>query len=75
MSWTTEYPTKPGFYWIRNYQRKDSRYQNIRHTTLLVKLFTFVDTMQVWFIEQSDTAIPCADLIVAEWYGPIEPPE
>jgi len=72
MSWTTGYPTKPGFYWIRNYQLKGkgkNRAPSLTTEPAIVEVafrstFEFVGDERVFNFDQ---------LIRAEWQGPIEP--
>lgn len=76
MNWTTEFPTKPGFYWIRNYQFKVDPF--ISKTPALVKVSDqseFSSHGITFGFHGSDMDFPFTGMISAEWYGPIEPPE
>jgi hypothetical protein len=68
--WTTEYPTQSGLYWICNY-----RYRHPLGGTVLVPGATVVevDTDDVSFIGE-DYARLKADILSAEWCGPLLPP-
>jgi hypothetical protein len=81
MNWTTEYPTKPGFYWIRNYQFEDDTYLDQKPVVVLVSESDYrrrdgAILNDLFFAFAGD---PGATLLSwlnsAEWYGPIEPPE
>ena len=80
MTWTTEFPTKPGYYWIRNYAFDIDPKDIVRDSDIVqvereyyggddygpISHFRF--TGNEYPIKQSE-------LLQAEWYGPIEPPE
>lgn len=77
MTWTTEYPTKPGFYWVRNMRCKftglDAEARIVSVTPEYPTEFGPSD-MQFYFAG-NDVRWDRDNLISAEWYGPIEPPE
>lgn len=76
MQWTTEFPAKPGFYWVRNYQPKQEPY--LCKAPDLVKVCDqseFSSQGLVFGFHGSDRDFAFASLVSAEWYGPIEPPE
>jgi hypothetical protein len=78
MEWTTEFPTKPGYYWLRNLSFKlksDSPILHLPDPQIIEIAEThqyggpeicFVGDPLIMLQEQLDTA---------EWYGPIDPPE
>jgi hypothetical protein len=68
MTWTTEYPTKPGFYWIRNYsipRYAASPYPDPN----IVELDSDLD----FYFFGTDIVYRKRDLLYAEWQGPIKP--
>jgi hypothetical protein len=74
VNWTTEFPTKPGFYWIRNFMANlgpgfiDS---TPRPGPFVVEVSEQGAT--VGFTGSDDTW-ERKEIISAEWYGPIDPP-
>lgn len=64
MNWTTEYPTKPGFYWMRS-----ARKGLVRRPENVVEID---DDLCVRFTG-SELLSPRAAALDAEWQGPIEP--
>lgn len=75
--WTTDYPTKPGYYWLRNYQFKNE--PTMWKGAMIVSVLDWRSlsaTKDLTFaFSSSDVEFPFTSLITAEWYGPIEPPE
>lgn len=74
MNWTTEYPTEPGAYWIRNYlfKHEAKRGKNPIPEPRLVKVNAPYSDFYYFGIETGEDR----DMLVsAEWYGPILPPE
>ncbi len=68
MSWTADYPTKPGFYWIRNY-KIEGRWAD-EGTAPRMTLVEF----DLGFIFPGNYPIyHSRDVVSAEWQGPIEP--
>jgi hypothetical protein len=65
--WTTEYPTKPGYYWIRNYAWKED--PDFVHEPDVVSVGAF------FYFTGTDQPYHRDELAYAEWYGPIEAPE
>jgi hypothetical protein len=78
MAWTTEYPTKPGFYWIRNYAVIGVPDVEPEPSTVYVAA-DYPDGKQMGDLEFYFAGNPSSwareELASAEWYGPIEPPE
>lgn len=73
MKWSTEYPTKPGFYWIRNYQISYQTYSGELITDpQIVELNESLD-----YITRTgeEMGVGRRHLICAEWQGPIHPEE
>lgn len=68
MSWTTDYPTEPGFYWIRNYV---VHYWN--KTCQLNPCVVEVDSDLEFFFTGDDRGYRKRNVKQAEWQGPIEP--
>jgi len=71
MSWTTEYPTKPGFYWIRNWTIADTKYSSrVGSGPDVVEIDHDLDH----FSWTGDALGAMRNQVVsAEWQGPIEP--
>jgi hypothetical protein len=69
MKWTTEYPTKPGFYWLRNYEVKNEPV--LWRGPMLVE----VEKGDYWHFHGLNGTWRRWDIVSAEWYGPIKPPE
>jgi hypothetical protein len=73
MTWTTDYPTKPGFYWIRNYLRNvDEKWKPYEEVTAGPDIIE-VDKDLEFYFTGSEVARNAEDLVSAEWQGPIEP--
>ncbi len=70
MSWTTEYPTKPGFYWIRNYTLK------LWRGDVTIPGPTIADIQGEQFdLIADDRGYSKREIVRAEWQGPIKPDE
>jgi hypothetical protein len=69
MNWTSEYPTQPGFYWIRNC--KLSRWRNTISKPIIVRLNA---KLHFYHPDDAHPYFP-SDVLSAEWFGPIAPPE
>lgn len=70
MNWTTQYPTQPGLYWLRNYQIKGWR----ATVTTLEPTIVEVDTDGDFYHIGSEETQFRQRVIYAEWFGPIQPP-
>ena len=71
MTWTTERPDEPGYYWIRNVKlRYGPESEATEHGPFVVKL----DENEIHFTED-EYSMDGSWVVVAEWYGPIEPPK
>lgn len=76
MQWTTEFPTKPGFYWVRNYVRRWTSSKTIEGPDL-VRLEPWEEAPDAGWrtLRMGQAWSGIDDIVSAEWYGPIEPPE
>lgn len=74
LKWTTEFPTKPGFYWIRNCVRKWSKSSTAAHPTIVELHHADRYGFIVHYLGQG-MKDELDSIISAEWYGPIDPPE
>lgn len=79
MSWTSEYPTKPGFYWIRNYQIEGVDDTGPLVALVLRVVYNRVESFEFQFHRNGAPYVnpyhsfTKKDLLSAEWQGPIEP--
>jgi hypothetical protein len=81
MTWTTEFPTKPGWYWVKNCLiRGDNPFpKKGPEVARVIPSPQSRDDLQ--YISFMDYGIPRRnsfvrdEIVSAEWYGPIEPPE
>lgn len=73
MHWTTEYPTQPGFYWIRNFVTNYGKARG-RGPYPHPRIIWIDDDLDIAWVG-NDRPTKREDLAEAEWYGPIEPPE
>ena len=64
LKWKSEYPTQPGFYWIKNSHRG----------SIKEPIVVEVDSDLNVRFAGCDLLSPRAFALDAEWYGPIEPP-
>lgn len=73
MNWTTEYPTTPGYYWIRNFRSYGMR-GTLSARGEIVEVFELIPGagLTVFFIGHGET-IKVEGIKSAEWQGPIEP--
>jgi len=72
MTWTTEYPTKPGFYWIRNYRIVDCTGEYGSELSLAEVEYDELSEFEFYLIG-SEFLYRKANILKAEWQGPIEP--
>jgi hypothetical protein len=72
MEWTTEYPTKPGFYWIRNYSIQGMSETIERSERTIAYLIQVRGGLSFWLFQWPDI-LSQNRVIRAEWQGPIEP--
>jgi len=71
MNWTSEYPTQPGYYWIKNYVLKTWRGDEVTPGSEVVQVDSEGD-----FRHTSHDSTTFKNWVVsAEWCGPITPPE
>lgn len=74
MNWTSEYPTKPGYYWVRNLLRAvDPKWQPYQETEPEPFIVDVTEEL-TFYPSGSETERDKSDIISAEWYGPIQPP-
>lgn len=72
--WTTETPTKPGYYWLRNVDTH-SRYK--ASAPQVVRVYEAGNGFPGNFdiaLHGDDRTIEFRHIINAEWAGPLEPP-
>ena len=73
MTWTSQYPTRPGYYWVRNYQL--SQWDEFTAEPHVAELFISLSgNMLCYFTYCGDFFTDC-DIVGGEWFGPITPPE
>lgn len=70
--WTTEYPTAPGFYWVRNIVLTGKRGQPSWWKETCIVLIDRILNINVAGADQVQWH---GSVESAEWYGPLEPPE
>ena len=76
MNWTTEYPAKPGFYWIRNYRHYGKGHDGPVVVEVVQEECTFSGDPDLRFYFSGDEMLyRLTSLDSAEWQGPIEPDE
>ncbi len=74
MSWTADYPTKPGFYWIRNYRHYGKGYDGPIIIEVVQEKCTFSGDPDLRFYFCGDEMLyRLTTLDSAEWQGPIKP--
>lgn len=74
MNWTTDYPTKPGFYWIRNYRHYAKGHDGPEPIQLIEETVTLSGEPDLRFYFFGDDILyPLSSIDSAEWQGPIEP--
>ena len=84
MNWTTEFPTKPGYYWIRNYAFNEDCSPGYSEPEIVTK-GPHVAKVEAKYGDcggpishfcfiGSEYPVKQNELFQAEWYGPIEPP-
>lgn len=69
MTWTSENPKKSGYYWLRNYHKRD-HWQPPAEPTL-VEVYA---ENEEFYYAGNDQATYFDEIVEAEWYGPLEPP-
>jgi hypothetical protein len=70
-SWTTEFPTKAGTYWIRNFSEQAIKLTMTRTEPELVRVY---EDGTIYWIERHESYSEPGYISAAEWYGPIDPP-
>jgi len=66
-NWTKEKPTKPGFYWLRNYRIK-WRTKDVQPKAIMTRL------TGEWVRFFNEAPSHLSAIVEGEWSGPIEPP-
>jgi hypothetical protein len=72
MNWTSEYPTKAGFYWIRNYLIQGMSETIERSERTIAYLIQVRGGLSFWLFQWPDV-LSRERIVKAEWQGPIEP--
>lgn len=74
-AWSTEYPSQPGLYWLRNYKLnvnpKWSAWNELEEAPTVVE----IDPDLECFFIGSEVGRDSTDFLCAEWSGPIQPQE
>src|SRR5262245_34036427 len=77
MNWTSEYPTQPGYYWLRHAIYQAGPYECMPMSPQVVEVsqfqYTDDDGIRINFLGDS-TPLSRKDFTQAEWFGPIQPP-
>jgi hypothetical protein len=73
MRWTSEFPTKPGLYWARNELIKIDQEHGYQPDPEAGIVRVYEDSSFCYPGSEVPTYLD--DLVSAEWFGPIEPPE
>jgi hypothetical protein len=75
--WTTEYPTKPGYYWVRNMLHRSKRLDAEPKIVDVIPEYPpeFGPSDMEFYFSGRDVRWDREDLISAEWYGPLQAPE
>lgn len=73
MNWTTEYPTKPGWYWIRNWAAIGVPEVTPGSEVVHVIEDYAGDPDLVFYFTGNPSGWERSELAQAEWQGPIEP--
>lgn len=78
--WTTEYPTKPGFYWIRNYKMAGRNGAIGMSDNTEPTIVCVIQVMWRGVIDHFEyrtmfwpESFRASEIVSAEWQGPIEP--
>ena len=75
VNWTSQYPTQPGFYWIRNYLIKvDERWTKWEEPSPGPDFVEVVDNLGFYGVG-CEVKTERNEIISAEWLGPISPPQ
>jgi hypothetical protein len=77
MNWTTEFPTKPGTYWVRKHTQQYHSYMtgSIQTRTYGAEIVEVDRAGGIFWMLRTESWEPAPDTSSAEWYGPIDPPE
>lgn len=72
-NWTSEYPTKPGVYWLRNCAIKPETEPDPE--TIIAELEESSSGDLEAYFTGNECVFKRSDFASAEWQGPIEPEE
>ncbi len=70
MTWTTDKPTKPGFYWWKD--RQNAQTLVFVRPDDIVEIMTVIETPTYRWIDHHNVVL---SQMTGEWQGPIEPSE
>ena len=74
--WTTEYPKEPGYYWVRNSRWDEySKWKQWNDTHQDWPRVVTVTPFLSFYYAGCEYRCEKADLVSAEWLGPIQPPQ
>lgn len=74
IQWTTEFPTKHGHYWVRNYTINFNPDRPEWNEAVLEATVVKIDIDRKCHFINSENPCEYHEWLSAEWYGPIEPP-
>lgn len=72
-NWTTNWPTKSGFYWIRNFVTNYNKDRG-RESYPFPRVVWLDKDFDIYWVG-TDAITSREDMASAEWYGPIQAPE
>ena len=73
LTWTTNWPTKSGFYWIRNFVTNYNKDRG-RESYPFPRVVWLDKDFDIYWVG-TDAISRHEDMASAEWYGPIQAPE
>jgi hypothetical protein len=71
-TWTTNWPTKSGFYWIRNFITNYNKDRG-RESYPFPRVVWLDKDFDIYWVGTKEIS-QRKEMASAEWYGPIEPP-
>lgn len=75
MTWTSQYPTQPGYYWIRNWTMDVYPDKPEWNEQMAGPDIGEVNADLEWLWPGSESDYGKGDFLSAEWLGPISPPQ
>lgn len=76
MIWTTQYPTQPGYYWIRNYKISGlGDWPKLEIVLVAPNHHNAPERCLVFDRIGDDRGYSQRNVLSAEWLGPISPPD